>query len=348
MGSNLKQCYKEVKMKKNKRYLLRFLIPLVIVLSTAFAAQAAEVNWKMATKMPPTSPEGKAFQRFADLVKEKSLGKMVIDMFPAEQLGKTEATMEQVQAGIIHIYPEGTSYLQKYVPDLKYASLPFLYESRDHWVRFMDSTMVRGWLDQVASKHNIMVLGKITDFVRGPYRVMVSKKPVKGLADVKGLKLRMHPDDVAVTTWKYLGANVIILPWTEIYEGLGRGIVDACNSPIALVESMKFYEQAKYVIRHDEYPQGMAFMTNYKAFKALNPELQEIVLAAHKEACAYSAEIMGNVAEESIDRMKKKGAQFSLIERQPFVDRLNELYRKWDAEGKLPKGFLQEVGKMAK
>ena len=335
-------------MKKNRRYLLRFLIPLVIVLSTALAAQAAEVNWKMATKMPPTSPEGKAFQMFADLVKQKSKGKMVIDVFPAEQLGKTQAIMEQLQAGVINVYPEGTGYLQKYVPDMKFTTLPFLYESRDHWVRFMDSAMVRGWLDQVASKHNIMVLGKATDFVRGPYRVMVSKKPVKGLADIKGLKLRMYPDNVAVATWKYLGANTIILPWTEIYEGLGRGIVDACNSPIALVESMKFYEQAKHIIRHDEFPQGMAFMTNYKVFKALSPELQEVVLAAHKEACAYSAEIMGNVAEESIDRMKKKGAQFSLIERQPLVDRLNELYRKWEAEGKLPEGFLQEVGKMAK
>ena len=321
---------------------------VVVVLSTALVVQAAEVKWKMATKMPPTSPEGKAFQMFADLVKEKSKGEMLIDVFPAEQLGKTQAIMEQLQAGVINVYPEGTGYLQKYVPDMKFTTLPFLYESRDHWVRFMDSAMVRGWLDQVASKHNIMVLGKVTDFVRGPYRVMVSKKPVKTLADIKGLKLRMYPDNVAVATWKYLGANTIILPWTEIYEGLGRGIVDACNSPIALVESMKFYEQAKHIIRHDEFPQGMAFMTNYKTFKALRPELQKIVLAAHKEACDYSANIMGNVAEESIARMKKKGVQFSIIERQPLVDRLNELYREWEAEGKLPKGFLKEVAAMAK
>jgi len=335
-------------MKKRNRFFTVLLATVAVVLSTTLVIQAAEVKWKMATKMPPTSPEGKAFQMFADLVKEKSKGKMLIDIFPAEQLGKTEATMEQVQAGVIHVYPEGTGYLQKYVPDMKYTTLPFLYESRDHWVRFMDSAMVRGWLDQVASKHNIMVLGKATDFVRGPYRVMVSKKPVKVLADIKGLKLRMYPDNVAVATWKYLGANTIILPWTEIYEGLGRGIVDACNSPIALVESMKFYEQAKHIIRHDEFPQGMAFMTNYKAFKALSPELQKIVLAAHKEACDYSANIMGNVAEESIARMKKKGVQFSIIERQPLVDRLNELYREWEAEGKLPKGFLQEVAAMAK
>jgi len=327
-------------------------VALVLVLSAALFGPhntaAQTVTWKMATKMPPESPEGKAFQKFADLVKEKSSGKMVIDVFPAEQLGKTEATMEQLQAGLINVYPEGDSYLQKYQPEMKYTSLPFLFESREHWVKFMESELVRGWLDSVAKNNNIMVLGEITDFVRGPYRVMVSKKPIKSLADVKGLKLRLHPDDVAIAAWKRLGANTIVLPWTEIYESLGRGIIEACNSPMALVESMKFYEQAKYIIRHNEYPQGIAFMTNYKAFNSLSPDLKEAVLAAHKEACAFSAEVMGKVAEESIARMQAKGAEYSTIDIKPFVDRLNGLYRQWEDEGKLPKGFLEQVAVLAK
>jgi tripartite ATP-independent transporter DctP family solute receptor len=329
---------------------------MVICLSLALSisvfwpglANAGNVTWKMATKMPPESPEGKAFQKFADLVKEKSNGMMVIDVFPAEQLGKTQAAIEQLQAGLIQVYPEGDSYLQKYEPAMKNTGLPFLFQSREHWVRFMASDQVQGWLDTVAQNHNIMVLGNITDFVRGPYRVMVSRKPITSLADINGLKLRLHPDDVAIAAWKHLGANTIVLPWTDIYESLGRGIIEACNSPMALVESMKFYEQAKYIVRHDEYPQGLAFMTNYKAFKALSPELQQIVLDSHKEACAYSAEIMAKVAEESIARMETKGANYSTIDTQPFVDRMSGLYQQWEKEGKLPKGFLEEVAALAK
>lgn len=333
---------------KNRRKFMKAvgILFILILLSTAIIAEAAQVQWKMATKMPPSSPEGKAFQKFADLVEEKSKGEMTIAVFPTEQLGKTEAVMEQLQAGIIQVYPEGTAYLQKYVPDLKNASLPFLFRDREHWVRFMDSDMVQGWLDDVAKQHNIMVLGKVTDFVRGPYRVMVSTKPVKGLDDINGLKLRLHPDDVAIAVWKYLGANAMVLPWTDIYESLGRGIIQACNSPIALVESMKFYEQAKYITRHDEYPQGIAFMTNYKQFQSLTPELQAVVLEAHKEACAYSAEIMGNIAEESIERMKKQGAEFSMIDREPIEKRMKELYLQWEEEGQLPKGFLKAVDEL--
>lgn len=327
---------------------ISFILVLSLAISWPGLATAGKVTWKMATKMPPESPEGKAFQKFADLVKEKSKGMMVIDVFPAEQLGKTEATIEQLQAGLIQVYPEGDSYLQKYEPDMKNTGLPFLFQSREHWVRFMTSDRVQGWLDAVAQNHNILVLGKITDFVRGPYRVMVSRKPITSLSDVNGLKLRLHPDDVAIAAWKHLGANAIVLPWTEIYESLGRGIVEACNSPMALVESMKFYEQAKYIVRHDEFPQGIAFMTNYKAFKALSPALQKIVLDSHREACAYSAEIMSKIAEESIARMQTKAAKYSTIDTKPFVARMNGLYQQWEKEGRLPKGFLEDVAALAK
>ena len=334
-------------MSKVNSFRTMVMVLMVVLFIVASPLYAAEVTWKMATKMPPTSPEGKAFQLFADLVKEKSGGKMEIAVYPAEQLGKTEATLELLQAGVLQIYPEGLTYLQKYVPELAYTSLPFVFNDREHWKRWMDSDQVKGWLDKVAKENNVMLIGKESDFIRGPYRVMVSKKPVSGLEDLKGLKIRLHPDEIAVAVWKHIGCNAIILPWTEIYESLGRGIVEGCNSPIALVESMKFYEKAKYITKHSEYPQGMAFMTNYKQFHALSPELQQAVFDAHKEACELSGKTMGEEAQKSIDRMTAKGAIFSEIDRQPLVDRCMVLYRQWQDEGKLPKGFLESIAAAA-
>jgi tripartite ATP-independent transporter DctP family solute receptor len=328
--------------------LMAFLFAAISILGTTCPPQcrAETVTWKMATKMPATSPEGQAFQKFADLVKVKSKGAMEVKVFPTEQLGKTEAIIEQLQAGVIQVYPEGENYLAKYKDDIKYTNAPFLFRDREHYARFLDSDLVKGWFEGVAKENNILVLGKIADFVRGPYRVMVSKKPIKGLADVQGLKLRLHPDDMAVSAWKHLGANVMVLGWTEIYEALGRGIIDACNSPMALVESMKFYEQGKYVVRHNEFPQGMAFMTNYKQFNKLSPELKKNVLEAHKEACAFSAEIMYKAADESIERMKKQGAEYSELDTKPFVTKMMELYKQWEAEGKMPKELLKTINSL--
>jgi len=320
----------------------------VCLLVTVPTSTCAQIVWKMTHKMPPESAEGKAFQRFADLVKEKSGGKMLVKIFPAEQLGKTEAVLEMLENGTLQVYPEGETYLQKYVDELKFSNLPFVFENREHYARFINSPRVKGWVEKVRREHNIMIVGNVADFVRGPYRVMVSKKPVTSLADVRGLKLRLHPDELSIAVWRELGANTIVLAWTEIYESMSRGIIEACNSPMALVESMKFYEVAKYIIRHDEFPQGMAFMTSAKDFEALSPELKKVVVDAVKGAGDFSAEIMEKQAQESIARMEKKGAKFSIIDRKPFMEKVAKLYAQMEAEGKMPKGLIAEIQALSK
>ncbi len=334
----------------SSRFRFYGLVP-VMVLVTMFVLTGiapAQVNWKMTHKMPPDSSEGKTFQRFADLVKEKSGGKMIVKIFPAEQLGKTEATLEMLENGTIQVYPEGETYLQKYVDELKYTNAPFLFESREQYARFIGSPRVKGWTEKVKKEHNIMIVGNVADFVRGPYRVMVSKKPITSLADVNGLKLRLHPDDLNISVWRELGANTMVLAWTEIYESLDRGIIDACNSPMALVEPMKFYETAKYIIRHDEFPQGLAFMTNARDFEKLSPDLKKVVADAVKGAGDYSAELMEKQAQESIARMEKKGVKYSVIDKKPFVEKIAKLYARMESEGKMPKGLLAEVQALAK
>jgi TRAP-type transport system periplasmic protein len=179
--------------------------------------------------------------------------------------------------------------------------------------------------------------------VRGPYRVMVATKPVDSLDDIKGLRLRLHPDELAAAAWRHLGAEVRTLGWTEVYESLGRGIVESVNSPIALVEPMRFYEVASNVIRHDEYPQGLAFMANADAWNGLDEETRAQVLEAYDEVAVESAAATDAEANASVERMKVEGVTFSHVDTRPFVDRMAELYAKMDAEGQLPVGFLEAV-----
>ena len=84
----------------------------VLAAGSATTAQA-DSTWRMAHKMPPDSPEGKVFQRFADLVKKYSKDGLKIKMFPNEQLGKTNAVMEQLKLGTVHMYAEGSTYMKK-------------------------------------------------------------------------------------------------------------------------------------------------------------------------------------------------------------------------------------------
>ncbi|MEM0908448.1 MAG: TRAP transporter substrate-binding protein [Pseudomonadota bacterium] len=322
----------------------RLKVAAVATMAFAMLAATAEAEtWRMATKQPTDSPEGKVFEYFAEKVAEYSNGELEIKVYPNEQLGKTDAVMEQIQQGTVQLYAEGSTYMRKWVPEISWVSAAFLFDDRDHWVRFVNSDLVKGWYDTAAAEAKVGILGEPTAMLRGPYRVMVANKDVKSYDDIQGIKLRMHPDKLAHALWTHLGADVKTLAWTDVYQAINKDIVEAVNSPIALVESMRFHEVAPHVIRHDEYFQSIAFMMNQEAFDELSPELQEALLKAHAEAGQYSEEIMTASADESIERMKAAGVTFIDVDRDPFVDSMQSFYEELKTSGELPEGFLELV-----
>lgn len=307
------------------------------------APSAMAETWRMATKMPVDSPEGQVFQKFADLTNEYTNGDLKIEVFPNEQLGKEDAVLEQMQAGIIHLYAEGFSYMKKWAPELAWASPAFVFDDYDHWVRFMASDLVKGWFETAAAESGVGPLGNPTAVLRGPYRVIVSNKPITSLDDVAGLKLRMHPNKLAIATWSHLGAEVITLPWTEVYQSINKNIVQAVNSPIALVESMRFNEVAPHISRHNEYWQSIGFMMNLAAYEALSDETKAGLLKAYNEAGAMSREIMFSVSDESIKRMTAAGATYTELDTGPFIAKMQEFYEQMADAGELPEGFLETL-----
>ncbi len=324
-----------------RQKMLGMMVGAVVALALGGAASAEE--WRMAHKMPPDSPEGKVFQQFADLVDQYSEGELEIKVYPNEQLGKTDAVLEQLKQGTVQLYPEGSTYMNKWVPELKYVSAAFVFDDRDHWVRFMKSDLVKGWYEKAAKEAGIGVLGDPAAVVRGPYRVMVTTQDVQSFDDVQGLPIRMAPSKIAVETWNTLGADVKTLPWTDVYQAIDKGIVDAVNSPIALVESMRFQEVAPHIVRHDEYYQSIAFMMNQEAYDSLDPKLQDALDRALAEAGTYSEELMGKAAEESLERMKAQGVTFIEVDRKPFIERMQGWYDEQKAKGEMPEGFMETV-----
>lgn len=307
------------------------------------AAAHAETTWRMATKMPVDSPEGQVFEKFADLTEEYTDGNLKIDVFPNEQLGKEDAILEQLQAGIVHVYAEGFGYMKKWEPSLAWVAAAFAFDDFDHWQRFMTSDTVNGWFDNAAEQSGVRPLGDPTLVLRGPYRVMVSNKPIETAADIEGIKIRMHENKVAIETWDHLGAEVITLPWTEVYQGISKGIVESVNSPIALVESMRFNEVAPHITRHDEYWQSIGFMVNEQALADLDEDTRAGLMRAYEEAGDYSQEVMFGVAEESIERMEEAGATFTVLDTAPLVEKMQSFYTRMAETGELPEGFLEAI-----
>ena len=321
-----------------------FAVAAALTVGFSGVAPGAEVVWRQSTEQPADGLEGRGHQKFADLVKEYSDGRMEVKVFPSEQLGKKAAVIDQLQAGTIHIYNSTAAYLSKWEPAMKYISAPFMFDDRPHWLRFMKTDLVKGWMANVEKKGGITLIGEYVAFPRGSWRVMVSKKPIKSIADVQGIKIRMHSDKLAVDAWTHLGAEVRVLGWTAVYESLGKGIVEAVNSPAAMVESMRFYEKAPHITAHREYEQSVGYMVNAKAYNGLPADLRDAVDRAHAGASQYEAGLLDADTMASIERLKAKGVTYSeAMDTGPFRERMKAFYAARDKNGTLPKGFLEAV-----
>ncbi|MBW1699454.1 MAG: TRAP transporter substrate-binding protein [Deltaproteobacteria bacterium] len=321
------------------------MLACMFMVATAVSHVAAKpVTLKMATKMPFKSPEGQAFLYFAELVKKKTNGTLIVNVYPSEQLGTTEVSLKGVQMGAIDIYAEGMSYLKMFIPEYEYFTPPFVYRDREQFLRFMRSEYMQGLERELAEKHGIKLIDTQHTWMRGPYRVLCATRPIMRLEDLQGIKMRMFPNQFIVQVWTELGARPTVLPWTETYLALKQGIVEMVTSPISLVHSMKFTEPAKYVTRTDEYPQTIVFPTNAKKFNKLSPEHQKALIDACNEAGLKSNELIGDAAEKVIRNfIEKDNAVFIRTNMEPFRKKLEPFYERAEKEGKIPAGILDRI-----
>ncbi|MCB9993523.1 MAG: TRAP transporter substrate-binding protein [Hyphomicrobiaceae bacterium] len=311
---------------------------------TALASTAAMAEtWTFAHQQPADSIEGKVHQHFADLVKEYTNGEIEINVFPAAQLGQDAELLQQLQGGIIQLYAEGTGNGQAYVKEFNWVSAPFLFDSPEHWQRFMRSGAMKPYYDQFANEDNITVIGDPTVMIRGPFRVLVTKEPVANLADIQGLKLRMFNSKFHIDVWNYLGTSPIVLGWADVYEGLRNGVVSGVTAPISLVESTRFYEQAPNVARTDEFPAAISYHVNTQAWNNLSDSNREAVLKAYDEAAAMDRELVTEGLEDTLAFLKEQGVNFVELDATEFTEKLKPFYQKMVDDGELPADIWEAV-----
>ncbi len=318
---------------------------IMVAVALALAPTAWAKTWRFASKMPADSPEGKVYQKFADEVARLTNNDFTIRIFPSEQLGKSAAVLEQLQRGTIHIYAEGSVWAKKWNKNIDFVNTRFLFKNREAWAKFAKSPMVQQWFADAEAKSGVKVLGDLTAILRGPYRVIVSKKPIYGIGDFRGLKMRQTGSKVAIETYTTLGAEVRTLGWTDVYQSMKTGIVESVASPAALVESMRFYEVAPNIGRMEEYYQSIAIFMNGKAYDGLSQTHKNALQQAHKAAAAYSVEVMSTSVKDSFARMKAKGVNFTEVDIEPMIKVMRGVYERMEADGTMPKGILEFADK---
>lgn len=301
------------------------------------------IELKLGTKMPADSSEGEAFSRFAELVEEKSNGELIVKVYPAEQLGKGTSQIDNMVMGTQDMYAEGPNYFTDYDSRIELSSVPFLFRDFEHYQKFNTGEMGQEIYDQLVSE-GIRILNDKRNFVRGPYRVMVSNEPVETVEDLNGLKIRSFESEFYSSAYKSVGANPTVIAWTETYLGINQNLVNAATSPISLVWPMKFTEVAPYVTVIDEYPQDVVITMNEEKYSSLSEEHQQILVDASNQAGEEATAALDAEVEEHIELMKKEhGIEIFEIDKEEWSEAFSDFHYQLEEEGKIPEGYVDEI-----
>ncbi|MGG0716200.1 TRAP transporter substrate-binding protein [Robertmurraya massiliosenegalensis] len=297
----------------------------------------------MGTKMPENNVESEGVKEFMRLVEEKTDGRLKVDVYFHEQLGTESEQIENVISGAQDIYFETMTYYLPYVKDFNIHSLPFLFKDNDEYHEFLQSDIQKKMEDELIDKVGLRFINSEKNFIRGPYRVLVSTKPVEKLEDIKGLNLRLAESETAIKAWSALGANTTIIPWSETYLALKQGVVDAATSPISTVTSMNFHEVTKHVTVTYEYPQSLVMAMNESKFQSLPEDLQTALVEAANEAGEIGTKYIDEETEGVLAELKEAGVQVYEVDLSPWQEKMEEVYQDLVQSGFLNEEVLNDI-----
>lgn len=256
-------------------------------------------------------------ESFKKIVEEKSNGQLIINIFPAEQLGSGSEMLESVKSGTQDMVLDPDAYLANYDPLFNVIAMPYVFTSWDHVLTFADSD-VAATLNTAIEKQGMTILG----WAANGFRVVTSNNEINSPADFSGLKVRVGSAKLIADMLTALNANPTTLSMSDTYSGLQTGIVSAQENPTSNIIGSKFYEVQKYLaVTHHQYVSEPLIMNKAK-FDSLSPELQQILLDAAKEVCAADVKTVSESEASDLKFIEEQGVTITYPDLTAFEEAL--------------------------
>jgi tripartite ATP-independent transporter DctP family solute receptor len=287
------------------------LVLVLIVTGLCLAAGpvlAAEYVIKLGHVIAPSEPIHQAFERMAERVKERSKGRVEIQVYPNSQLGSNKDTYEQARMGapvMAHIDPGYASELGD--TDIAILGGPFLYDSWDQAKKILASPLVQKVNDNIRARGGFRILS--WGYYFGS-RHVISDKGYPSPAEIKGRKVRVPPNPMWVETFKSMGAVPTPLQWSEVYSGLSQGVVDAAEAPLSTLYGSKLFEVKKVVTLtgHFKAVTGVGIGETY--YQSLPKDIQQILQEEVEEGGRWVSPITIQKEDEYRQILAKAGVTF--------------------------------------
>lgn len=309
-----------------KRTLLAAALPLIFT----FAGSAqAEIKLKFADIHPAGYPTVVAEENMGKTLTKETNGELTFQYFPGGVLGSEKEVIEQMQVGAIQMSRVSLGIVGPVVPDVNVFNMPFIFRDQQHMRNVIDGPVGDEILDKITnSEFGLVALA----WMDGGTRNIYTKKPVRKLEDLKGMKIRVQGNPMFIDMMNAMGGNGIAMDTGEIFSALQTGVIDGAeNNPPTLLEhnhfqNAKFYSLTGHLILPE--PIVMSKIT----WEKLTPDQQQLVKKAAKAAQAEERVLWDKKSAASEEKLKAAGVEFITVDKKPFYDATAPVREKYGAK----------------
>jgi len=270
----------------------------------AAATVAPQITIKFAVGGPDTLPIFRAAKEyFKPQIEAKSNGRIVVELYPASQLGDDVKLLESLRSGTLEAAGPTSAPLVGIVPEMAIFDIPFLFRNTKVADFILDGKIGQDLNAKLEAKG----LYNLAWSEMGFRYLTNSVREIKTPKDIKGLKLRTMENPIHLATWRLLGANPTPMPVSEVFTALKQQAIDGQENPVVAISGWKFYEVNKYITLTGHVYSTLSFLYSKKLFDSYAKEDQDLIRQIAKETGLKGREIARNDEAKYIEDIKKTG-----------------------------------------
>ncbi len=290
---------------------------LAMAAAATTSASAAKYKIKIAATTPPGYSYNIGLEMFKEQVEKGTNGDVSVTIFPSAQLGNEVESGKNVQLGTLEMTVISASNLSPFYETLQVLSVPYLFKSLSCAFEITDGPVGADLEAALLKRAGIRVLSWYTFGMR---QLFNSKRDVRTVADLKGLKIRVPASKMLEQTWRTLGAIPTPLPFPEVFNGLQQGVIDGDALPVASIHQFKFFEPAKHVSMA-KVAVGMApLIIGEKYLRKMPEAYQDLIIKAGRESSQANRAAEATTTEKALTFLKANGV--TIVE--PDLDEFRE------------------------
>lgn len=323
-------------MKKTVSAIVAGILAVTLILAGAsiYKDGKAEENLDgtITLRMAQTSSEagaiGQVMDEFACKIYEATNGKYKIETYHNGQLGAEIDTIEGCQMGTIDIAVVNQSTIGNFINDFQALDIPYLITSTEQADKVFLGDIGNRFLDELSGTQ----LYGLGIWESGFRNLTNSKREVKSLADVKGLKVRTMENQIHIAFWKEMGADATPMSWGEAYTALQQGALDGQENPSTVILTNNVAQVNSHLAVTQHAYSTVFIVMSPKTWASLGEEYQKIFRDVMAECSISERELSRQMDEEAIEQLQEQGMTVTYPDKQEFIDAASGLYSEWEQQ----------------